>query len=272
MSALGNSSVEGDPLFVWDRCRQARTTARLCRWLPAGGLQCPEVMPTPPSIIQLGGVVRLEKRRACSKIGRLLGLQLLHFIPYVKFAIVFYEVLFHFRFPKQTPMRQFGLTAVGGATWSAGGLLRGIDTDDGPLGRDAERLDPDQRCRLTAAKKWLMARDGLPLSKWPRSRFSFSASLGSSSCYFPFWQHHEGRGASRLAPLLLALPAHRRARRVLRLEPRLRRPAAVRRVHPLRHDAFQPHAADMLEHGRAVARQMFNELDRGPPWSFRSAS
>jgi hypothetical protein len=32
--------------------------ARLCRWLPAGGLQCPELMPTPPSIIQLGGVVR----------------------------------------------------------------------------------------------------------------------------------------------------------------------------------------------------------------------
>ena len=34
------------------------------------------------------------------------------------------------------------------------------------------------------------------------------------------WRHREGR--ARLAPFLLVLPAHRLARRILRLEPRLR--------------------------------------------------
>jgi hypothetical protein len=38
-----------------------------------------------------------------------------------------------------------------------------------------------------------------------------------------------------------------------------KRPAAIGRVRPLRHDALQPHAADMPEHGRAVIRQVFNE-------------
>jgi hypothetical protein len=73
---------------------------------------------------------------------------------------------------------------------------------------------------------------------------------------FPFGRNHEGWGAPRLAPLLLALPAHRIARRVLRLEPRLRRPAAIRRICSLRDDALQPHAADVIENGRPVARQM----------------
>ncbi len=35
-------------------------------------------------------------------------------------------------------------------------------------------------------------------------------------------------------------------------------------IRPLRHDALKAHAADMLEHGRAVTRQMLNELDRAP--------
>jgi hypothetical protein len=65
-----------------------------------------------------------------------------------------------------------------------------------------------------------------------------------------------------LAPLLLALL--RLARRVLRLEPHLRRPAAIGRISPLRHDALQPHAADMGKHGRAVTRQMFSEPDGSP--------
>jgi len=41
---------------------------------------------------------------------------------------------------------------------------------------------------------------------------------------FPFGQHHH-EGRAGLAPLPLALSAHRRAGRVLRLQPRLRRPA-----------------------------------------------
>jgi hypothetical protein len=43
---------------------------------------------------------RLLEDRDC------LGLQLVHFIAYVKFVIIFYEVLFPFGFPKRTPMRQ----------------------------------------------------------------------------------------------------------------------------------------------------------------------
>jgi hypothetical protein len=73
----------------------------------------------------------------------------------------------------------------------------------------------------------------------------------------------EGPGAG-LAPLFLALAAHCLARRILRLDPRLRRPAAIGRIRPLRHDALQPHAADMLEHGRAITRQMLAEPDRAP--------
>src|SRR5438046_2566761 len=41
---------------------------------------------------------------------------------------------------------------------------------------------------------------------------SFSAWLYSPSSGFPFGQSHEGWGSPRLAPLLLALAAHRRAR------------------------------------------------------------
>ena len=54
------------------------------------------------------------------------------------------------------------------------------------------------------------------------------------------------------APFLFSLPAHRLARRVLRLEPHLRRPGAIWRIRPLRHDALKAQAADMIEHGRAV--------------------
>jgi hypothetical protein len=63
-------------------------------------------------------------------------------------------------------------------------------------------------------------------------------------------------GEGWAVPLLLALPVHRLTRRVLRLDPRLRRSAAIGRIRSLRHDALQPHAADMLEHGWAVTRQL----------------
>jgi hypothetical protein len=39
------------------------------------------------------------------------------------------------------------------------------------------------------------------------------------------------------------------------------KPAAIGRICPLRHDALKAQAADVLEHGRAVARQMLGELD-----------
>jgi hypothetical protein len=50
--------------------------------------------------------------------------------------------------------------------------------------------------------------------------------------------------------------------RVLRLEPRLWRPAAIGRVEPLRHDALKAHAAGMVKHRRAIVRQMLVEQDR----------
>ena len=45
-------------------------------------------------------------------------------------------------------------------------------------------------------------------------------------------------------------------------EPRLRRPAAIRRICSLRDDALQPHAADVPEHSRTVAGQVAAILDR----------
>ena len=69
-------------------------------------------------------------------------------------------------------------------------------------------------------------------------------------------------------PFLLALPAHRLAGRVLRLEPRLRRPAPIWRIRPLRHDALQTELTDVPVHGRAFAGQMLHEPDGatlGPP-------
>ena len=66
-------------------------------------------------------------------------------------------------------------------------------------------------------------------------------------------------------PVLLTFPPHRLARRVLRLEPHLRWPAAIGRVRPLRYDALQPHAADMLEHGRTVTCQVLAVPDGSRP-------
>jgi hypothetical protein len=54
------------------------------------------------------------------------------------------------------------------------------------------------------------------------------------------------------SPVLLRLAPHRRACRVLALEPVGRAPRAVARVLALRHDALQAHLAGMGEHGRAV--------------------
>ncbi len=48
--------------------------------------------------------------------------------------------------------------------------------------------------------------------------------LQSPTYCFPFGQHHH-EGQAGLAPLLLVLATHRRAGRVLRLQPPLRRPA-----------------------------------------------
>ena len=135
-----------------------------------------------------------------------------------------------------------------------------------------------KRRRSTAANNgaWHQE-DGFPTSKLPGSRPSFSASLCSPSSCFPFgergMQDEQIAGDSMkagLAPLLLALPAHRLARRVLRLEPRLRRPAAIGRIRPLRDDALQPHAADMIEHGRAVTRQMLSRTGWLAAWPCRA--
>ena len=62
-------------------------------------------------------------------------------------------------------------------------------------------------------------------------------------------------------PIFLSFAAHRLARGVLRLQPHLRRPAAIGSIRPLRHDALQPHAADVVEHDRALLGQMLDESD-----------
>src|SRR5260370_29053648 len=81
------------------------------------------------------------------------------------------------------------------------------------------------------------------------------------------WVFHLGRtmkagDAPRLSPLFLALPAHRRARRVLRLEPHLRRPliAAVR---------SEEHTSELQSHLNLVCRLLLekknNNLSTQPP-------
>ena len=60
-------------------------------------------------------------------------------------------------------------------------------------------------------------------------------------------------------PILLRFPLNCRSRQVLHLEPIRRAPRAIRRVLPLRHDAFESHLAGVGEDGRAVAFQMLVE-------------
>ena len=70
----------------------------------------------------------------------------------------------------------------------------------------------------------------------------------------------------RLAPLLLAFPAHRLARRVLRLEPHLRRSAAIGRIRALRPDVLQTHPADGLNTvAPSLARCSLNRIERRMP-------
>ena len=127
------------------------------------------------------------------------------------------------------------------SSWNSARCRGGYKTAPDPENRSSglRRHDPDQRRRSTAEETGAW-QDGFPSSKWPRLRLSFSAWLYSPSSGFPFGQNHEGRGAPRLAPLLLALPAHRLARPVLRLVPRRRRPAAIGRIRPLRHLPSSP--------------------------------
>src|SRR5262245_26839084 len=69
------------------------------------------------------------------------------------------------------------------------------------------------------------------------------------------------------APIFLGFTLHRRCR-VLHFEPIGRAPRAIRRVLPLRHNAFETHLAGTGEGGRAVAFDMFIEPDAGrrAPW------
>src|SRR6266702_3669949 len=68
---------------------------------------------------------------------------------------------------------------------------------------------------------------------------------------------------SFFAPILFFLPLHRRARRVLRLEPVRRAARAVGRVLPLRHDALEAPLASVGKHGRTVALHVLVEPNAG---------
>src|SRR5262249_55027436 len=60
-------------------------------------------------------------------------------------------------------------------------------------------------------------------------------------------------------PVLFRLPLYRGRVGVLHLDPVRGTPRAIRRVFPLRHDAFEAHLAGVGEDGRAVAFQMLVE-------------
>ena len=67
--------------------------------------------------------------------------------------------------------------------------------------------------------------------------------------------------------------AHRRRIRVLELEPVAGATGALARAQPLRHDAFEPHLAGVLEHDVAAMREMRIELhprQRSPQAALRN--
>ena len=139
------------------------------------------------------------------------------------------------------PRALLGVALVTGSRGLARERHRVTASDQGAGGEAAVNTNPRRWVLLAVRQGWSVLRMG---------------HSSPSDRDVPGYRREGGLG-----PVFLTLPAHRLARRVLRLEPRLRRPAAIGRVRPLRHDALQPHAADVIEHGRAVVRQMFNEPD-----------
>ena len=75
-------------------------------------------------------------------------------------------------------------------------------------------------------------------------------------------QEQQTLSTSRV-PIFLGLAAHRLAQLVLWLQPNLRRYAGIRRVDPLRNNAFEPHQTRVPEHGFAVVGEMVHEMDTG---------
>ena len=121
------------------------------------------------------------------------------------------------------------------------------EEDRAPLGRrqrDVVREDPHrslpQPPRRREASSWGTTRAveyGMRCTlPSPRSRRPRRA--GASRRSGPV----TGAAPPRLAPLLFALAPHRLAAQVLRLQPHLRRPAAIGRIGPLAHDALQSRA------------------------------
>ena len=78
---------------------------------------------------------------------------------------------------------------------------------------------------------------------------------------------------SSASPILLRLPPHRLARRVLHLEPVRRAAGAIGRSPSASDDAFQPHPAGVAEHGLTVVEfQMLVEPDAGAALARTDAS
>ena len=108
------------------------------------------------------------------------------------------------------------LQQLGGATRHQGHKFCRYRYHSSPRSRRTARkpLDPDQRCRSTAAKSGAWHQDGFPISRLPGSPPSFSAWLCSPSPCYPLGergrQDEQITGDSMpggLAPLLLALAA-----------------------------------------------------------------
>ena len=85
---------------------------------------------------------------------------------------------------------------------------------------------------LDCHQKWRMASRRLSIIEVAALATIVVSVVIIALVLFSTWAELEGRGA--LVPLLLAFPPHRFALWVLRLEPHLRRPAAIGRVHPRR--------------------------------------
>jgi hypothetical protein len=71
--------------------------------------------------------------------------------------------------------------------------------------------------------------------------------------------------ATRHSRVILLQPPHRRALRVLDLDPSLAPAGSIRRISALRHDPFKPELARMPEHPRSITSEMLRESN--PLWS-----
>jgi hypothetical protein len=129
------------------------------------------------------------------------------------------------------------------------------------LKHHGERLTPvDGRVGEPFEDRVNLVPDGLPFGAFASQvefgQHAFEPIDNFGMALKPWTPRHSSTKASissiALLPAVLSMPHHRRAVRILDLEPILRTPRPVGRAQSLRHNALQAHAAGLPEDGDAV--------------------